>query len=87
MESTVKIHPEVRLERILAALEQELIRADDDELMDVVAELGLKPSMKGSVALFGVTHRLQPWPQRPQATPANTPGAQKKAPRISDRRG
>jgi hypothetical protein len=87
MESTVKIQPDVRLERILAALEQELINADDHELMDVVDELGLKPSMKGSVALFGVTRRLQPWPQRPETVPAETPSAQKKAPRISDRRG
>jgi hypothetical protein len=34
--------------------------ADDDELMQVVAELGLKPSMQGSVALFGVTRHLAP---------------------------
>jgi hypothetical protein len=87
MEGTVKKHPEVRLERILAALEQELIRADDDELLDVVAELGLKPSMKGSVALFGVTHRLPPWPRRTGETPAEALRTQKKAPRISDRRG
>jgi hypothetical protein len=87
MEGTVKKHAVVRLERILAALEQELIGADDDELRDVVAELGLKPSMKGSVALFGVTRRLQPWPLRPEATPVETPKAQKKAPRIGDRRG
>jgi hypothetical protein len=87
MESTVKISPDLRLERILASLEQELIHADDDELMHVIAELGLKPSMKGSAALLGVTRRLQPWPPRREAAPAETSSAQKKAPRISDRRG
>jgi hypothetical protein len=86
MEGAVKTHPYLRLERILAALEQELIRADDDELMEVVAELGLKPSMQGSVALLGVT-RAVVWPARPQATSVEAPSAQKKAPRISDRRG
>jgi hypothetical protein len=87
MEGTVNKHPEVRLERVLAAMEQELIDADDDELLDVVAELGLKPSMKGSVALLGVTRRLPPWPRRTKETPRERPNAQKKAPRISDRRG
>ena len=86
MEGTVKKQPEQQLERLLAALEQELIHADDDELAAVVAELGLKPSMKGSVALFGVTRVLH-WPTRPTAAPAEAPGVQKKAPRISDRRG
>jgi hypothetical protein len=87
MEGTVKQHPDVRLERILAALEQELIHADDEELLEVVAELGLKPSMKGSVALLGVTRRLSPWPHHTEETSPEAPSAQKKAPRISDRRG
>ena len=52
---------QIQLERVLTGLERELIHADDDELRQVVAELGLKPSMKGSVALLGVTRRLAPW--------------------------
>jgi hypothetical protein len=86
MEVTVKMRPELQLERILAALEQELIHADDEELVQAVAELGLKPSMKGSVALFGVTRVLE-WPARTEAEALKAPGAQKKAPRIGDRRG
>jgi len=86
METTVKTPPELRLERVLAALEQELIHADEGELMAVIAELGLKPSMKGSVALLGVT-RVLVWPQRADPAPEEAPSAQKKAPRIGDRRG
>ena len=52
---------QIQLERVLAGLERELIYAEDAELMQVVAELGLKPSMKGSVALFGVTRHVAPW--------------------------
>jgi hypothetical protein len=58
----MKRRPEVQLDRILAALERELIEADHEELMGVVADLGLKPSMKGSVALFGVISQLN-WPK------------------------
>jgi hypothetical protein len=55
---------QIQLERVLVGLELELIHADEDELMQVVAELGLKPSMKGSVALLGVTRRVAPWALR-----------------------
>jgi hypothetical protein len=47
--------PELGLERVLASLEQELLAADDEEIAAIAEELGLKPDMKGSVALFGVT--------------------------------
>jgi hypothetical protein len=47
--------PERAFERLLLALERELLAAGDDEIADVAGELGLKPDMKGSVALFGVT--------------------------------
>jgi hypothetical protein len=89
MEITVMRRPQIQLERVLAALERELIDAKDEELMEVVDELGLKPSMKGSVALFGVTRRIN-WAQHVAA--AETPSAEgqartdqsveKKAPRI-----
>jgi hypothetical protein len=49
---------QIQLDRVLAVLERELIHAQEEELMEVVGELGLKPSMKGSVALFGVTRHL-----------------------------
>ena len=64
---------QIQLERLLAGLERELIHAEDVELMEVVAELGLKPSMKGSVALFGVTRRLAPWAIRDRSTPSDEP--------------
>ncbi|HEV8444326.1 MAG TPA: hypothetical protein VGQ27_12635 [Steroidobacteraceae bacterium] len=47
--------PEQRFERLLLSLEHELLATSDAEIADVAAELGLKPDMKGSVALFGVT--------------------------------
>jgi hypothetical protein len=50
--------PELGLERVLAALERDLLAASDEELAEVAGELGLKPGMKGSVALFGVTSTM-----------------------------
>jgi hypothetical protein len=50
--------PELGLERVLAALERDLLEASDEELTEVAGELGLKPGMKGSVALFGVTSTM-----------------------------
>lgn len=48
-------YSEQGFERVLLSLERELLAAPDDEIADVAAEIGLKPDMKGSVALFGVT--------------------------------
>jgi hypothetical protein len=47
--------PELGLERLLAALERDLLDATDGEILAVANELGLKPGMKGSIALCGVT--------------------------------
>lgn len=44
-----------RLERLLAALEQELIAATDEEILEAARDLGMNPAMKGSAAFFGVT--------------------------------
>lgn len=44
-----------RFERLLAALEQELIAASDEEILEAAAEMGMNPAMKGSAAFFGVT--------------------------------
>jgi hypothetical protein len=70
---------QIQLERVLAGLELELIYADDDELMQVVAELGLKPSMKGSVALLGVTRNVAPWAFRDRPALRDDPAKSKRA--------
>jgi hypothetical protein len=49
------IRPELGLERLLAALGRDLLDAPDAEILAVADELGQKPTMKGSVALLGVT--------------------------------
>jgi hypothetical protein len=51
--------PELGLERVLAALEQDLLLATDEEILDVATEMGLKPDMRGSIALAGVTFTAQ----------------------------
>jgi hypothetical protein len=45
------------LERILAALESEIIAATDDEIAEVLKELGMKPGMKGSAATADIRYR------------------------------
>ena len=47
--------PELGFERLLAALERDLLDATDEEILLVAHELGMKPGMKGSIALMGVT--------------------------------
>jgi hypothetical protein len=81
---------QIQLERVLAGLERELIHADDDELMQVVAELGLKPSMKGSVALLGVTRDVAHWTLRdrsamPHETAKSKRAAERRRPKGSSR--
>ena len=52
-----------RFERLLIALERELIEATDDELLEAARDLGMNPAMKGSAAFFGVTiARPHGWP-------------------------
>ncbi len=53
------IRPELGFERLLAALERDLLDATNEEIMAVANELGMKPSMKGSIALLGVTFAAQ----------------------------
>jgi hypothetical protein len=48
-------NPEGRLERLLAALERDLLDATDEEILAAARELGMNPAMKGSAAFFGVT--------------------------------
>ena len=51
--------PELGLERLLAALERDLLDATDEEIYAVAGELGIKPGMKGSIALMGVTRMVR----------------------------
>ncbi len=46
--------PEARLEQLLESLSTDLAQATDAELLEACADLGLKPEMKGSVALIGL---------------------------------
>jgi hypothetical protein len=52
--------PEVGFERVMTALERDLLNATDEEIVAAVKELGMNPTMKGSAALFGVTLMWQP---------------------------
>jgi len=45
--------------RTLDALERELLDASDAEVLAAAAELQLKPGMKGSIALVGVTQLVR----------------------------
>jgi hypothetical protein len=46
---------DLKLERLLRGIEHELLAASDDEVQAVLDELGIKPEMRGSIALVGVT--------------------------------
>ena len=50
-----KTRSDLTLERLLAALERDLIDAPDDEVLAAAKELGMDPTMKGSSAFSGVT--------------------------------
>ena len=52
--------PDSALERLLVALEDELLQATDEEVLAAAHELGMNPAMKGSAALFGVTRLVRP---------------------------
>jgi hypothetical protein len=67
---------EVGFERLLAALERDLLDATDEEILAVAHELGMNPSMKGSIALFGVTFaaRLKDQTSHSQRPTKTTPG-------------
>jgi hypothetical protein len=48
--------PEAALERILQALERELVVATDEEILEAAEDLGMKPGMKGSAAFLGLRY-------------------------------
>jgi hypothetical protein len=47
-------YPERALERLLLALERDVIDATDEELLAAARELGMNPGMKGSAAFFDI---------------------------------
>lgn len=53
--------PDQALERLLTALEHELLDATDEEILAAAKELGMDPTMKGSSAFAGVTILVR-WP-------------------------
>jgi hypothetical protein len=46
----------VTLARVLDALEQELIEASNEEILEAAKSLGMNPMMKGSAAFMGLNH-------------------------------
>lgn len=48
--------PETALDRILEALERELVIATDAEILEAAGDLGMKPGMKGSAAFLGLRY-------------------------------
>jgi hypothetical protein len=51
-----QLFPETALERILEALERELVEATDEEILAAAHDLGMKPEMKGSAAFLGLRY-------------------------------
>ena len=50
---------ELGFERLLTALECDLLDATDEEIAAVASELGIEPGMKGSLALVGITSAVR----------------------------
>jgi hypothetical protein len=57
-----RAHPELALERLLLALERDVIDSTDEELLAAARELGMNPAMKGSAAFSGLMTRPTLWP-------------------------
>jgi hypothetical protein len=58
--SVKRVPPETALERVLAALERELVEAPEAEILEAARELGMDPSMKGSAAFLGLRYPATP---------------------------
>lgn len=54
------LFPETAFERILEALERELIEATDADILEAANDLGMKPGMKGSAAFLGLRRLCAP---------------------------
>jgi hypothetical protein len=53
--------PELRLERVVENLSEELAFASDDELREAAAELRASLEMKGSLPFVGIKHLFLPY--------------------------
>ena len=53
--------PEMRLERVLATLSEEIATSSDTEVLEACADLRIQPQMKGSVAFLGVKGTVFPY--------------------------
>jgi hypothetical protein len=71
-----------RFERLLAALEQDLIAATDAEVLEAAGDLGMNPAMKGSAAFFGVIIDLRGLFRREDASQSAQPGSTRR--RLKD---
>lgn len=52
--------PDAALTRLLEALEQDLLEASDEEILQTAKDLGMDPTMKGSAAFAGIRYRTKP---------------------------
>jgi hypothetical protein len=64
-----KATPQTRLERILDALGAEVAAATDEEVLAAADDLGMKPSMKGTVAFLGLKQFVAPYAPEDYAGP------------------
>ena len=53
--------PEVRLERVLATLSEEIAISSDTEVLEACADLRIQPQMKGSMAFLGIKGAVFPY--------------------------
>jgi hypothetical protein len=60
MRAKMKRLPETTLERLLEALERELVTATDAEIIEAANDLGMQPHMKGSAAFLGLLYPMRP---------------------------
>jgi hypothetical protein len=65
-----RLPPQVRLERLLEILSEEIATASDEEVLDACADLKINPKMKGTMAFIGVKGFY--FPYRPQVFPPLT---------------
>jgi hypothetical protein len=49
-----RVFPEVALERLLEALESEILAASDEDILEAARDLGMNPAMRGSAAFLGL---------------------------------
>ena len=49
-----RLPPQVRLERLLEILSQDIATASDEEVLEACADLKINPKMKGTMAFIGL---------------------------------